>query len=186
MKYPNNIKKTNNKFVSYANRGMNLEELINQSNDYYLDIDKAVIYKKPTPIQISEMSYINGNREITHAYFKSPSTLDYNGLYKGRYIDFDAKETKNKTSFPLQNLHDHQYKHIKNVIKHGGIAFLIIYMNNEVYYLDGKNIINFIENTTRKSIPFKFIEENGYIIERKIKPRLDYLKIIDKLYFKGE
>ena len=37
MQYPNNIKKEYTKYtISHSNRGMNLENLINQSNDYYL------------------------------------------------------------------------------------------------------------------------------------------------------
>ena len=35
---------------------------------------------------------------ITKGFFRTPSTLDYNGIYRGRYIDYDAKETQNKTS----------------------------------------------------------------------------------------
>ena len=186
MNYPGKIKKEYNKYTSYANRGMDLEELINQSNEYYLESDIAVIYKKPTPITISEVKYGQKERIITKAYFRTPSTLDYNGIYRGRYVDFDAKETLNKTSFPLQNIHEHQLVHIKRVINHGGITFLIIYMNGNFYYLDGNKIIDFIDNNKRKSIPFEYIETNGYIIEQKIKPRLDYLSILDKLYFKED
>lgn len=184
MIYPNKIKKEYNKLVSYANRGMDLENLINQSNEYYLENDIAIIYKKPTPITISEVKYGSKERIITKAYFRTPSTLDYNGIYRGRYIDFDAKETKNKTSFPLANIHNHQLLHIKRIIEHGGISFLIIFMNDECFYLDGKDIINFLEHEKRKSIPYQYILEHGYIIERKIRPRLDYLKIIDQIYFK--
>ena len=184
MNYPNISKKEYNKFTSYANRGMNLEELLNQSNEYYLLEDKAIIYKKPTPITISEVKYGEKERIITKAYFRTPSTLDYNGIYKGTYLDFDAKETNNKTSFPLQNIHEHQLKHMKSVIAHGGISFLIIYMNTNFYYLDGKNILEFINTNKRKSIPYSYIETHGIIIEQKIKPRLDYLKVIDELYFK--
>lgn len=183
MNYPGNVKKEYNKFTTYANRGMNLEDLLNQSNEYYLDMNIAVIYKKPTPITISEVKYGAKERVITKAYFRTPSTLDYNGIYKGKYIDFDAKETLNKTSFPLQNIHDHQLKHIKKVIEHGGISFLIIYMNGIFFYLDGNDIIDFLNNNSRKSIPYAYIQEKGYPIEQKIKPRLDYLKIIDKIYF---
>lgn len=186
MNYPGNAKKEYNKFTNYANRGMDLENLLNDSNKYYLDENIAVIYKKPTPITISEVKYSVKEKIITKGFFRTPSTLDYNGIYKGRYIDFDAKETQNKTSFPLQNLHNHQYQHIKKVINHGGISFLIIYINNIFYYLDGLDIINFIENNDRKSIPLSYIEEKGIIIEQKIRPRLDYLKIIDKLYFKED
>lgn len=186
MLYPNKIKKEYNKFTTYANRGMALEDLLNQSNEYYLEIDRAVIYKKPTPITISEVKYGAKERIITKAYFRTPSTLDYNGIYRGKYIDFDAKETLNKTSFPLSNVHEHQLKHMQSVIEHGGISFLIISINSNCYYLDGHDILDFIANNTRKSIPFSYIEEKGILIEKKLKPRLDYLKAIDKLYFKED
>lgn len=186
MNYPGGLTKNYNKTINYSNRGLDLEDLINISNKYYLEIDKAVIYKKPTPIQIVESKFTANGREITKAFFSEPSTLDYNGIYKGKYIDFDAKVTKNKTSFPLENLHPHQYNHIERVIRHGGISFLIIRMNDKYYYLDGNDIINFINNNTRKSIPFSYIEDKGYVIKEKIQPRLDYLEVIDKLYFGGE
>ena len=180
------VKKEYNKYTSYANRGMDLENLLNDSNKYYLENNIAVIYKKPTPITISEVKYGTKEKMITKAFFRTPSTLDYNGVYRGKYIDYDAKETQNKTSFPLQNLHEHQYNHIKKVIEHGGISFLIIYMNNQFYYLDGQDIISFIENNSRKSIPFEYIEKHGYIIDQKIRPRLNYLSIIDQIYFKED
>ena len=183
INYPGKAKSNYNKTVNYSNRGMDLEELINLSNEYYLQEDIAVIYKKPTPITIVDASFDSHGRVITKAYFKEPSTLDYNGLYKGRYIDFDAKVTKSKTSFPLSNLHEHQYQHMKNVINHGGITFLIISINNKYYYLDGLDIINFINTNDRKSIPIEYIESNGIEIKAKIKPRLDYIKAIDIKYF---
>ena len=177
MNYPG-INKTYHKYTNFANRGMNLESLINEANEYYILYDIALIYKKPTPIGIKKTNYKNGSLE---GYFKTQSTLDYNGIYKGYYIDFDAKETNNKTSFPLSNLHEHQYKHIKNVIKHGGISFLIIYINDEIYLLDGNKIISFIENNNRKSIPYEYIKENGIKIDLKINPVLDYIKALDLL-----
>ena len=183
MNYPSSIKKNYTKRVDHSNRGMGLEDLINQSNNFYLEENIAIIHKKPTPITIVDASYDSHGRVITKAYFKEPSTLDYNGIYKGKYIDFDAKSTQNKTSFPLSNLHDHQYKHMLNVYNHGGITFLIIYMNSIYYLLDGKDIINFINTNNRKSIPYSYIQEKGYIIDEKIRPRLDYIKIIDKIYF---
>lgn len=186
MNYPGTINKTYNKITNYANRGMDLENLINQSNDYYLSTNRAVIHKKPTPIQVVNTKFDQNKKIITEAYFKEASTLDYNGLYKGYYVDFDAKETKNKTSFPLQNLHQHQYEHMIKIIDNGGISFLIIAMNNTFYYLDGHDIKNFIQNNQRKSIPLSYLEDKGYIIEKKINPRLDYLRIIDILYFEGD
>ena len=181
MNYPNKIKKQQNTII-YSNRGMSLENMINESNKYYLDEDKALIYKKPTPIGIVDVSYENHQKIIKKAYFQTQSTLDYNGIYKGKYIDFEAKETKNKTSFPLENIHPHQIKHINSVIRHGGISFLLILINNVVYLLKGEDFINFVNNNTRKSIPYSYIKEKGFLIKYNYLPVLDYLKVIDKIY----
>ena len=40
------------KNLSYKNRGMFLENIINETNNYYLEKDRAIIYKKPTPIKV--------------------------------------------------------------------------------------------------------------------------------------
>lgn len=186
MQYPNNINKDFKSNISHSNRGMDLENLINLTNKYYIDNDIAVIYKKPTPIGIVDVSYANHKKTIEKAYFKEQSTLDYNGLYKGKYIDFDAKETKNKTSFPLSNIHEHQEEHIRRIIKHQGIAFLIIKMNNLYYLLTGEDYITYINNNDRKSIEYNYIKEVGYLIKENYQPALDYIKIIDEIYFKGE
>ncbi len=186
MEYPNKIKKATVKTINYSNRGMDLEHLINETNDYYVEKDLALIYKKPTPIGISEAVYTEHGRIIKNGYFKAPSTLDYNGLYKGKYIEFEAKETQNKTSFPLANFHEHQIKYIKKVIEHGGICFILIKMNNLVYLLKGTDFINFIENNTRKSIPYEYLQKYGKMLKESFNPSLDYLKIVDEIYLKGE
>ena len=183
MNYPNNMNKKYHKTISYSNRGMMLEELINITNQYYLDNDKALIFKKPTPIGIDKVTYDNNSKIITRAYFKEPSTLDYNGLYKGKYVEFEAKETNSKTAFPLQNIHKHQINHLRKVIEHGGIGFLIIRLLNNDYYLDGKDFINYIDNNSRKSIPFDYIIKNGYLLTYNYNSGLNYLDIIDELYF---
>lgn len=186
MNYPGGIKKGENTHITnYGNRGMNLEADLNITNSYYRDIDKAYIYKKPTPIKIVDVDYKSRQTAvITKAYFAEPSTTDYNGLYKGKYIDFEAKETKSKTSFSLRNIHTHQIKHLSNIINHNGIAFLIIRFTTigKTYLLLAHDLVNYINSSKKKSIPLSFIEENGYKINSKINPRLDYLEIIDKIY----
>lgn len=158
---------------------MILEEDINQTNIYYRNHNIALVYKKPTPIKVVKVEY--PQNKIKEAYFDEPSTLDYNGIYKGNYIEFDAKETQCKTSFPLSNIHTHQLKHIKNVLYYGGIAFLIIRFVslNKTFILMGNELINFIDNSDRKSIPVGYFEEFGYILELKYNPRVDYISIID-------
>ncbi len=183
MQYPNHIQKTAHKVINYANRGMDLEDCINDSNAYYLETNRALIYKKPTPIGISKASYTTHGRRIDEGYFLSQSTLDYNGLYKGSYIEFEAKETKQKTSFPIANIHEHQIKHVRRVLEHGGIVFLLIKMNGFVFLLKGNDLITFIDNETRKSIPYEYLEKHGTIIKEQINPALNYLDAVDKIYF---
>ena len=167
----------------YSNKGMGLEEDINITNKYYLDSDIAVIYKKPTAVTIHKAEYPAPHEAIIkEAYFKTPSTTDYNGIYKGKYIDFEAKETKSKTSFPLSNIHQHQIEHLKRITRHGGIGFVIVRFVslNETYILFEKDLVDYIENNDRKSIPYEYFKEKGYLIKEKYAPRLNYLEIVDK------
>lgn len=183
MLYPGKAKNNYTKEINYKNRGLDLENLINLTNEYYLLNDIAVIYKKPTPITVHKVDY--KHNKVTEGYYKTPSTLDYNGIYRGKYIDFDAKETKNKTSFPLSNIHPHQLKHIERVINHGGISFIILKMNSNYYFLKGEDLLEFIKENKRKSIPFEFIEKTCEKIQEQYNPALNYLKIIDKIYLGG-
>ena len=187
MNYPSGLARTYNNQVNYKNRGMNLEDDLNETNNYYLLNNIAVIYKKPTPITIVKVDY--KSREdavIKEAYFRTPSTTDYNGIYKGKYIDFEAKETLNDKFFPLRNIHKHQIEHLRRVLNHGGIAFLIIRFSklNETYLLEAEKFLDFIDNNTRASIPTEYIREKGHKLLEKYNPRLDYLKIIDNILYK--
>lgn len=171
--------------ISASNRGMNLEEDINLSNDWYKDQQIALITKRPTPINVVKVDYSKGAR-ITDAYFEKQSTTDYNGVYKGKYLDFEAKNTKSKTSFPLSNIEKHQIEHLKNVILHGGIAFFIIQFQalNEVYLLDASFVIHFWEKGERKSIPYEVFKKDGILIKQGYNPRLYYIDAVESKYFK--
>ena len=171
---------------SHGNRGMNLEEDINLSNDFYKANGLCLITKRPTPINVVKVDYSKG-AIITNAYFEKQSTTDYNGVYKGRYIDFEAKSTLKITSFPLANISSHQIEHLKQVLKHGGIAFFIIEFAklDQVYLLDASYVIDFYENGERKSIPYKDVQTHGFEIKKGFAPRLNYLDVIDKIYVKS-
>ena len=188
------IKRTSQRhIVNKANLGMDLEGIINESNEYYLNNDIAVIHKKPTPVQIVKVDYpMRSKAVITEAYYKTPSTTDYNGIYKGKYIDFEAKENHNKTAFPLANIHPHQIEHLKAITKHGGIGFLIIAWNKfEEYYLVPLPLVLRYWNAAkdadgRKSIPYEAIKKEAYPIKEGYLPRLNYLKVVDEVFLKDE
>ncbi len=184
MNYPNK-KKSFEKVVSTSKLGMTLESDINLTNTYYLENKIAVIHKKPTPVQVVKVSYPSRNKaKIVEAYYKTPSTTDYNGIYKGYYIDFDCKETNQKTSLPLANIHKHQQHHLKNVHNQGGIAFLIVHFKrHQKYFLMPYLSLKpyFDQEIKRQSIPFDVFVEKGYEIPFGLMPRLDYLKSIDQM-----
>lgn len=182
MNYPNGIKRNKQTHItSKGNRGMELENDINLSNLFYKERNIALIYKKPTPIKATKITYEKNCKKINDGFFEMASTTDYNGVYRGYYLDFEAKTTNNLTSFPLSNIHQHQLEHLMAVSKHRGISFLIIRFNklNTTFLLEANKISDIIKN--RKNIPLSFIKEHGFVIKEKYEPRLDYLKIIDQI-----
>lgn len=179
IKYPNNIQKNNlTKIHYFGNRGMSLENDLNDTNSYYLEKDIAIIHKKPTPIQVVDTK----NGKIINAYFKEPSTTDYNGLYRGYYIDFEAKETNNESNFSLKNIHKHQLIHMEKILNHGGICFLIVRFIklDKTFLLFADKLINYIKESERKSIPISFFKEEGHSIKYNLKIKVDYLSIVDQ------
>ncbi|MGE6260260.1 Holliday junction resolvase RecU [Heyndrickxia sporothermodurans] len=175
------------KSISYSNRGMTLEEDLNITNLFYLQKGIAVIHKKPTPVQIVHVDYQSRSTAvIKEAYFKQPSTTDYNGVYQGRYIDFEAKETNNTTSFPLQNFHDHQIDHMKKVVNQNGISFVILRFakTEEVFLMESVYLFRFWDRMLaggRKSIKKDEIETVAHPISIGLHPRIDYIPIINKI-----
>lgn len=197
IRYPNgkkytSVPKTDGKLpkkkdLSYSNRGKTLEEEIDETNEFYLQRNIAVIHKKPVPIQIVKVEYPSRSAAvIREAYFRTPSTTDYNGVYNGHYIDFDAKETESKTAFPLKNVHPHQVSHMESSAKQKGICFLLVRFSSlERYFVVPLEMLllawSRMLNGGRKSIPLGEFEEQAIEIQLSYIPRLDYLKAITQL-----
>lgn len=172
------------KDFSYSNRGKSLEDDLNETNAFYLQRNLANIHKKPVPIQIVKVEYPSRSAAvIREAYFRTASTTDYNGVWNGHYIDFEAKETTNKTSFPLSNIHSHQIAHMKSVEVQKGIAFFIIRFTT----LQRDFIVPFKvietsweqqEQGGRKSIPLTIFEQQAIEVKQRLQPRIDYLAAV--------
>ena len=162
-------------------RGSTLEELINRTNEKYLENGFALIQKIPTPI--TPIKIDKEKRHITLAYFEQKSTVDYIGVVQGIPICFDAKECATDT-FALQNIHEHQVEFMENFEKQGGIAFFLIYYTgkNIFYYLPFEMLKFFWERAKeggRKS--FRYEELNpDYILPTKRGALVPYLDILKK------
>ena len=87
--------------INFANRGMSFEAAINETNNYYLSRDIAVVHKKPTPIQIVKVDYPKRSRaKIVEAYFRQASTTDYSGVYKGPTLTLKRKKRDKRLPCP--------------------------------------------------------------------------------------
>ncbi|MGT2923932.1 Holliday junction resolvase RecU [Streptococcus caviae] len=178
------------KTTDFANRGMSFEAAINATNEYYLSQQIAVIHKKPTPVQIVRVDYPKRSRaKIVEAYFRQASTTDYSGVYKGYYIDFEAKETRHKTSIPMKNFHAHQIKHMSQVLDQQGICFVLLHFSTlrETYLLPASYLIRFYQiDKGGKSMPLDYIKKNGYQVNESAFPQVPYLDVLEKNILGGD
>ncbi len=162
-------------------RGSTLEDLINRTNEKYLENGLALIQKVPTPI--TPIKIDKENRHITLAYFEQKSTVDYIGVVQGIPVCFDAKECGVDT-FSLQNIHEHQVEFMRNFEKQQGISFFLIYYTHKdlFYYLTFKDFLSFWERAKeggRKSFRFEELSEE-YIIPKKNGIMISYLDMLQK------
>ena len=158
-----------------------MEDLINRTNEKYMENGLALIQKIPTPITPINIDKENG--QITLAYFDQKSTVDYIGAVQGIPVCFDAKECT-KDTFALQNIHEHQVEFMRLFEKQGGIAFFVIYYTHKetLYYLPYVMLRYFWDRAKeggRKS--FRFDELNPeYIMQKKSNIFVPYLDMIQK------
>ena len=128
-------------------KGNELEKLAGRANLNYRQQVRALILKIPVPIILTSRGLV-----------AQESTVDFAGIVEGGYfLAFDAKETQNKTSFPLKNIKQHQVTYLNYVQKLGGYAFFMIHFKkvhkDKVYITPMYLINNYIEKNDRQSIP---------------------------------
>lgn len=162
-------------------RGSTLEDMINHTNEIYREKKLALIQKIPTPI--TPISIDKSSRHITLAYFDQKSTVDYIGAVQGIPVCFDAKECAVKT-FPLQNVHEHQIRFMKEFEQQGGIAFIILHFTalDELYYIPFRDLEQFwkrMEEGGRKSFTYDEIDKS-YQIHASRDILVHYLETIQK------
>ena len=153
--------------------GAKFEDKLTKQFEEYRKEKKAYIFKIPT-----EFVVLRKGAKIISAYPKKQSPcLDYIGILpNGKSIVFEAKTTKNTASFPLKNIKPYQFELIKEINHYVDCVFFIIEFRelNETYLVSGNAILNFKENNTRKSIPYKEFKNIGILMED-----LDVLKYIN-------
>jgi len=162
-------------------RGSTLEDLINRTNEKYMESGLALIQKIPTPI--TPINIDKSTRHITLAYFEQKSTVDYIGAVQGIPVCFDAKECA-IDRFSLQNTHEHQVHFMEQFEKQGGIAFFLIYFSHKdlFYYLPFELFKFFWDRAVeggRKSFLFEELNPE-YILPKKQGVLVPYLDMLQK------
>lgn len=168
-------------------RGSTLEEMVNLTNERYMEHGLACIEKIPTPIKPIQLGKEKGT--ITLAYFEKKGSVDYIGAVQGFPVAFDAKET-GREHFPLKNIHEHQMHYMRQFELQKGIAFIIVYFTtkDEIYLLPFKQLDDFWQkaaNGGRKSIPYNAFTE-ALRISGKSGYMVHYLEALAKYIESGE
>lgn len=171
------------KQIKYGNRGQAFEELLNRTNEMYEAQGLAAIQKRPTPVKVMKSS---GTRVLA-GYYEAKSTVDYDGIYRGRALYFEAKSTKELDRFDLKNISDHQYEHLSKCYSYGAICFVLIEYRKQrrTYLLPFTALRAFVRQAAsggRKSITLDDFEIEGYEVQAARVP-LDYLAVVDSLHF---
>ncbi|VEU70372.1 Holliday junction resolvase RecU [Mycoplasmopsis glycophila] len=115
------------------NKGMFLENIINNSIKYYWENKIAFIEKKETPIKFYKVTENKGNKQIEGKLF-SKSTVDYIGMYQGKFICFEAKSSENDR-FSYKNIKKHQINYLNIIEENGGLAYFIFYFASKDIFL---------------------------------------------------
>lgn len=162
-------------------RGSTLEDLVNRTNEKYLENHLALIQKIPTPI--TPINIDKNNHQITLAYFDQKSTVDYIGAVQGIPVCFDAKECA-KDTFALANIHEHQVRFMEEFERQGGIAFFLVFYSGKdlFYYLRLQKLLEFwkrMEDGGKKSFRYEEIEED-FILPQKHGIFVPYLECVKK------
>lgn len=159
-----------------GNKGMLLETIINKTIKLYAKNDIAIFHKKDVSIKFGSIEKNGLQLKVKNGYITKKSTTDYYGIYKGKFVTFEAKSTQ-KESLPLNNIQEHQIKYMNDIDKHNGISFLIIGFNslNRYFMLKPSNL----ELLDKKRINIDFVVNHGIELELIYPGILDFASALE-------
>lgn len=158
------------------NRGMYLETIINNSLAYYDSHNIALFRKQSIPIKIKRI-----NKKEVIGILEDKCDVDYYGIYKGRFIALEAKQTNNDF-FSLNQLLEHQKEYLTKIIKLGGLSYLIIFFQktNNFYLVKFQNLIKIYRlQNNKKRIYENTLIEYSYKLELFFPGWIDFIKKIE-------
>ena len=142
----------------------------------------ALINKRPTPVKVLKMVY----GRVKDGYYESKSTVDYDGVYKGRAVAFEAKSTNEINRFDLKNIAQHQLDYLEKAEKMGAICFFLIGFTKDqsTFAIPLSVIQSYVRMSQqpkgKKSIPRADFDIYGYLVEQTERAPIDYLQYVDE------
>ncbi|WP_242243687.1 Holliday junction resolvase RecU [Bacillus cereus group sp. BfR-BA-01309] len=168
--------------MGLGNRGMAFEKLINLSNEMYQRKGVALINKRATPVKVLKSA---GGRVLS-GFYEAKSTVDYDGVYKGRAVAFEAKSTQSLTRFDLSNIAQHQLDYLEKAEKMGAVCFFLIEFSKDqtVFLVPASVVQSYVrmshQPNGKKSISRADFDIYGYLVEQTERAPVDYLQYIDE------
>ncbi|MED2797895.1 Holliday junction resolvase RecU [Bacillus thuringiensis] len=142
----------------------------------------ALINKRPTPVKVLKSK---GGR-VLNGFYEAKSTVDYEGVHKGRAIAFEAKSTEKDTRFDLKNIAQHQLDYLEKAEKMGAICFFLIEFSKDksVFVVPLSVIQSYVRMSHqpkgKKSILKADFDIYGYVVEQTERAPVDYLQYVDE------
>ncbi|KPU59567.1 Holliday junction resolvase RecU [Bacillus wiedmannii] len=168
--------------MGQGNRGMAFEKLINLSNEMYQREGVALINKRPTPVKVLKSA---GGR-VLNGFYEAKSTVDYDGVYKGRAVALEAKSTQSLTRFDLSNIAQHQLDYLEKAEKMGAVCFFLIEFSKDqtVFLVPASVVQSYVrmsyQPNGKKSISRADFDIYGYLVEQTERAPVDYLQYVDE------
>ncbi|MGX9340335.1 Holliday junction resolvase RecU [Mycoplasma sp. 4044] len=159
------------------NKGMLLEKIINQTNERYALLNLALIHKKNLDIKFKQVVKKDKKLLIEDAKIVQKSTVDYYGIYRGKFIAFEAKECEGDT-FSYQNIRKHQIEYLDLINRHQGCGFYIIFFKkyDVFYWVKSTHLHTFFEK--KRSLKMSDLDKIGNKLELIFPGVLNYLDFI--------
>lgn len=163
--------------------GQAFEQMIDYSNEVYKRLNMAVVHKRPTPVKVTR----SAGTKVLAGFFEKKSTVDYDGIYRGRRLDYEAKSIESLDRFDLKRVEDHQYTHLEQCYQHGSLTFVLIEFvkQRKVYLLPFETLKSYKEQARRggkKSIRIEDMDIHAYEVQPAGVP-VDYLPVVKKIWF---
>jgi len=167
---------------STANRGLKFEENIQKKCDKLKEEGIALISKVPTEFKILRRFNPKTKRSEIYSAFgvEESKFVDFVGIMNSKPVAIEAKETKNKTSFPFKNIKNTQIEFFNLWSKLDGKGYYLIHFveHKEIYLVPCEVMKDWIDNIGRQSVPYETFKNTKDVI------LLDYKKLNFEEYIK--